>query len=178
VSDDYDEQPLFSQLAEDWAAHGKDWTRPGFRAIAVHRFGNWRMKVKPKVLRAPFSVLYRAMFRGVRNIYDIELPYTVKVGRRVVFQHQGSVVIHGAVEIGDDSVIRQGVTLGNKRLDQPDDAPKIGKRVNVGAGAKVLGAVVVGDDAAIGANSVVLKHVDQGTTVVGVPARPMRDNKD
>lgn len=178
MSDDDDKQSLFSQVAEDWAAHGKDWTLPGFRAVAVHRFGNWRMKVKPKVLRAPLSVVYRAMFRGVRNIYGIELPYTVKVGRRVVFEHQGGVVIHGGAEIGDDCVIRQGVTIGNKRLDEPFDAPKLGKRVNVGAGAKILGAVRVGDDAAIGANSVVMSDVAEGTTVVGIPAHPVSEKKD
>lgn len=132
------------------------------------------MKVKPKLLRAPLSVAYRAMFRGVRNVYGIELPYTARVGRRVVFEHQGGVVVHGAAEIGDDCVIRQGVTIGNKRLDQPGDAPKLGARVNVGAGAKILGAVEVGDDAAIGANSVVVKDVDPDTAVVGIPAKPTK----
>src|SRR2546421_7888029 len=90
---------LWAQIREDWIAHGRDWTRPGFRAVAVHRFGNWRMKVHPKLLRAPLSLLYRRFFRKVRNHYGIELPYSVKLGRRVVFEHQGAVVIHG------DSVI-------------------------------------------------------------------------
>ena len=171
---DQPELPLLRQLAEDLAAHDNDWTRPGFQALAVHRFGNWRMKVEPKLLRAPLSVAYRAMFRGVRNIYGIELPYTVKVGRRVVFEHQGGVVIHGGAEIGDECVIRQGVTIGNKRLDRPDDAPKLGARVNVGAGAKILGAVEVGEGAAIGANSVVVKNVEPNTSVVGIPAAPTK----
>lgn len=164
---------LLRQIKEDWVAHGKDWTRPGFRAVAVHRFGNWRMRIGPKLLRAPFSVLYRMLFRRVRNVYGIELPYSVKLGRRVVFEHQGAVVIHGDVEIGDDCVIRQGVTIGNKSLDRPLDAPKLGCRVNVGAGAKVLGAVTIGDDAAIGANAVVLHDVPAGALVVGIPARPV-----
>ncbi|MEM7137548.1 MAG: serine O-acetyltransferase [Myxococcota bacterium] len=176
MSDD-DAQSLLGQLAEDWEAHGRDWTRPGFQALAVHRFGNWRMKLKPKALRAPFSVAYRAMFRGVRNVYGIELPYTAKVGRRVVFEHQGGVVIHGGVEIGDDCVIRQGVTIGNKRLDRPNEAPTLGDGVNVGAGAKILGDVEVGAGASIGANSVVVKDVADGTAVVGVPAKPI-DPKD
>jgi len=177
VSNDGDERSLLSQIAEDWVAHGKDWTRPGFRAVAAHRFGNWRMKLKPKLLRAPFSVLYRMMFRRARNVYSIELPYSVKLGRRVVFEHQGAVVIHGGVEIGDDCVIRQGVTIGNKSLDRPFDAPKLGHRVNVGAGAKILGAVEVGDDASIGANSVVLKDVEGGSLVAGIPAHPIPRNK-
>src|SRR5205807_2590125 len=123
---------LFAQIAEDWIAHERDWTRPGFRAVAAHRFGVWRMRVRPKLLRAPLSILYRCMYRKCRNHYGIELPYTVKLGRRVIFEHQGAIVIHGDSEIGDDSIIRQGVTLGNKTLDRPRDAPKLGQRVNVG----------------------------------------------
>jgi serine O-acetyltransferase len=129
------------------------------------------MSLRPKLMRAPFSVLYRMMFRRVRNVYGIELPYSVKLGRRVVFEHQGAVVIHGDVEIGDDCVIRQGVTIGNRSLERPLDAPKLGDRVNVGAGAKILGAIHVGDDAAIGANAVVLDDVEKSSLVVGIPAR-------
>ena len=162
---------LWAQIAEDHRAHGQDWTRPGFRAVAVHRFGNWRMRIAPKLLRAPFSLLYRWMFRRVRNYYGIELPYSVKLGRRVVFEHQGGVVVHGDTVIGDDCIIRQGVTLGNKSLDEPMSAPTLGTGVNVGAGAKVLGAINVGDGAAIGANAVVVKDVPARATVVGIPAR-------
>jgi serine O-acetyltransferase len=75
-------------LREDWVAHGRDWTLPGFRAVAVARFGAWRMGVKPKLLRAPLSILYRVMYRRVRNVYGIELPYSVELGRNVVFEHQ------------------------------------------------------------------------------------------
>jgi serine O-acetyltransferase len=162
---------LFAQIREDWIAHGRDWTRPGFRAVAVHRFGNWRMGVRPKLLRAPLSVLYRTMFRKCRNVYGIELPYSVKLGRRVVFEHQGGVVIHGNCEIGDDSIIRQGVTLGNRTPDRPLDAPRLGRRVNVGAGAVIIGAITLGDDAQVGANAVVLKDVPAKAMAVGVPAR-------
>jgi serine O-acetyltransferase len=92
----------------------------------------------------------------------------------VIFEHQGAVVIHGDSVIGDDSIIRQGVTLGNRRMDRPHDAPKLGRRVNVGAGAKILGAVSIGDDAVIGANAVVLEDVPAGALAVGVPARIVR----
>ncbi len=162
---------LQAQIKEDWVAHGRDWTRPGFRAVASHRFGVWRMTVKPKLLRAPLSMLYRWMFRKCRNQYGIELPYSAKLGRRVIIEHQSGIVVHGSCEIGDDSIIRQGVTLGNKSLDRPYDAPKLGKRVNVGAGAKIIGAVVIGDDASIGANAVVTKDVPAGATATGIPAK-------
>lgn len=162
---------LWQQIQEDWIAHGKDWTKPGFRAVAIARFGVWRMTIQPKLLRAPLSVLYRALYRKVRNTYGIDLPYTVKLGRRVIIEHQGAIIIHGYSEIGDDSILRQGVTLGNRYLDRPLEAPKLGKRVNVGAGAKILGGVHLGDDVNIGANAVVLCDVPAGKTAVGIPAR-------
>jgi serine O-acetyltransferase len=162
---------LARQIIEDWEAHGRDLTRPGFQALAVHRFGTWRMGIGPKALRAPFSVLYRALYRGVRNVYGIELPYSARLGRRVVFEHQSGIVVHGNAEIGDDCVIRQGVTIGNRRLDRPFDAPRLGRGVSVGAGAKVLGAVRIGDGAKIGANAVVCDDVPAGAVALGVPAR-------
>ena len=167
---------LCAQIREDWQAHGKDWTKPGFRAVAVHRFGVWRMGVRPKLLRAPLSLFYRAMYRRVRNVYGIELPYTVKLGRRVVFEHQGGVVIHGYSEIGDDCILRQGVTLGNRHLSKPYEAPCLGKSVNVGAGAALMGKVTLGDGAAVGANAVVLQDVAAGVTVVGIPAKPLKSD--
>lgn len=162
---------LWEQIKEDWIAHGCDWTKPGFRAVAVQRFGVWRMSIEPKLLRAPLSILYRAMYRKIRNTYGIDLPYTVKLGRRVVVEHQGAIVIHGYCSIGDECVIRQGVTLGNRYLDRPLDAPKLGARVNIGAGAKILGDVTLGDDVNIGANAVVLSDIPSGKTAVGIPAK-------
>lgn len=162
---------LWQQIKEDWIAHGKDWTKPGFRAVAVHRFGVWRMGIQSKVLRAPLSLLYGMLYRKVRNTYGIELPYTVKLGRRVVIEHQGAIVVHGYCSIGDDSIIRQGVTLGNRYLDRSFDAPQLGKKVNVGAGAKIFGNVTVGEGANIGANAVVLVDVPPGATAVGIPAK-------
>ncbi len=168
---------LFEIIREDWIAHGRDWTKPGFRTVAAHRFGVWRMSIKPKILRAPFSVLYGFLYRRCRNVYGIELPYTVVLGRRVVFEHQGGIVIHGFSQIGDDCVIRQGVTLGNRHLDKPLEAPTLGKGVNIGAGAAVMGKVLVGDGAAIGANAVVLDDVNSGDTVVGIPAKSVYKKK-
>lgn len=166
-----DPPSLARLLLEDLEAHGYDPTRPGFQAIAVYRFGVRRMQVRSKLLRAPLSVAYRALFRSVRNFYGIELPYSADVGRRVVFEHQHGIVIHGGTVIGDDCIIRQGVTLGNRSLEDPAGAPVLGKGVNVGAGAKILGRVRVGAGARIGANAVVLEDVPAGALAVGVPAR-------
>ncbi|WP_445244289.1 serine O-acetyltransferase [Microcoleus sp. OTE_8_concoct_300] len=162
---------LWQQIKEDWIAHGRDWTKPGFRAVAVQRFGVWRMKVEPKLLRAPLSILYRSLYRKIRNTYGIDLPYTVKLGRRVVIEHQSAIIIHGYCTIGDDCIIRQGVTLGNRYLEKPLESPQLGDRVNVGADAKILGKVYLGDDVNIGANAVVLSDVPAGKTAVGIPAK-------
>ncbi len=161
---------LWGQIGEDLRAHGGDWTRPGFRAVAVHRFGVWRMGVRSKLLRAPLSLLYRALFRHCRNRYTIELPYSVRLGRRVVIEHQGGIVIHGASVIGDDCIIRQNCTLGLRRLDALDEAPVLGNGVQLGAGAVLLGRIHVGDGAVIGANAVVLEDVPPGAIAIGVPA--------
>jgi serine O-acetyltransferase len=158
-------------LREDLKAHGGDRTLPGYRALRAYRIGVWRMRIKSKLLRTPFSVLYRRLFVNVRNGFGIELPYSAKVGRRLVIEHQGAIVIHGDSVIGNDCHIRQGCTLGNKTLDLPFDAPTLGDRVNVGAGAVILGKVTIGDGANIGANAVVLKDVPAGATAVGVPAK-------
>ena len=89
--------------------------------------------LRSRLLRAPLSVVYRWLFRRCRNRYGIELPYSVRLGRRVVIEHQGAIVIHGSCVIGDDCILRQGVTLGNRHLDRPLEAPILGQRVNVGA---------------------------------------------
>lgn len=169
---------LWEQIKEDWIAHGRDWTKPGFRAVAVQRFGVWRMKLQPKLLRVPFSLFYRALFRKVRNTYGIELPYSVQLGRRVIIEHQSCIVIHGDCVIGDDCIIRQGVTLGNRYRDRLLEAPKLGKRVNIGAGAKIFGNVTIGDDANIGANAIVLCDVPSGATAVGIPAKVIKSSKN
>jgi serine O-acetyltransferase len=161
---------LWAQIREDLRNHGGDWTRPGFRAIAVHRFGVWRMGVRSKLLRAPLSLLYRALFRHCRNRYTIELPYSVQLGRGVIIEHQGGIVIHGASVIGDDCIIRQNCTLGIRRMDALTDAPILGRGVQLGAGAVLLGRIHVGDGAMIGANAVVMTDVPAGALAIGIPA--------
>ena len=157
-------------IAEDYRANGRDWTRPGFRTLAWHRFGNWRMGVRSPILRAPLSLLYRWGYRHCRNVYGIEIPYTATIGHGVIVEHQGGIVVHGASVIGDGAIIRQNCTLGLRSLDALDEAPIIGKRVNIGAGAVIMGRVLIGDDAAIGANAVVMCNVPAGALAVGVPA--------
>ena len=162
---------LFAQIASDWRANGRDWTRPGFRTLAVYRFGVWRMGVRSKLLRAPLSLVYRRLFRHCRNVYGIELPYSVQVGQHVVIEHQGGIVIHGASVIGDGCVIRQGCTLGLRRISDLGAAPVLEAGVELGAGAAILGRIRIGCGAKIGANAVVLIDVPAGAIALGVPAK-------
>lgn len=168
---------LLATIKNDWLANGCDWSKPGFRALAVYRYGVWCAGIQQRLLRGPFMLVYRFLFRRVRNGYGIELPHSVKLGSGVVIEHQSAIVIHGNSVIGDQCVIRQGVTLGNRYMDKPFEAPTLGARVNIGAGAKLLGGITIGSDATIGANAVVLSDVAAGDTVVGIPAKSIRKIK-
>lgn len=158
---------------EDHIANRTDWSKPGVRALAVHRFGNWRMQIGNRILRMPFTLVHRSAFQRCRNVYGVELPWSAHIGRNVVMEHQGGIVVHGDATIGDGCTIRQGVTIGNRSLDAPFDVPVIGRDVNIGAGAVIVGPIRLGDGCAVGANAVVLHDVPAGVTVVGAPARPL-----
>jgi serine O-acetyltransferase len=168
---------LIDQIREDYRAHGRDWTKPGFRAVAVHRFGDWALGVRPRPLNAVVNAVYRALYRYSRNHYGIELPRRTKVGRRVVIGHQGGIVIHPLAKIGDDCLIRQNVTIGAASVETTQSAPVLMDRVEVGCGAVILGAVVIGDDVRIGPNAVVTMSVPAGSTVVAPPPRVIQVRK-
>ena len=160
---------FWSLVKEDHLTNGKDWTRPGFRAMFMYRFGVWRMGL-PGVFRMPMSVIYRWMHRRVRNRYGIELHYTAKIGRRFRIAHQGAIVIHEHATIGDDCTIRQGVTIGSTG-EYSMQGPTLGDNVDVGAGAMILGKVKIGDNVRIGANSVIMMNVPANSMAVAPPAR-------
>ena len=167
---------LLELWAEDLRTHDGSLLEPGFWAVAVHRFGNWRMGVRPRPLRAPLSVAYGAAHRLVSWVWGIDLVYTVKLGRRVRLWHHGG-MIFSARAIGDDVHLRHNTTLGVARRSEPWNKPTIGARVDVGVGACILGNVRIGDDARIGANAVVLESCPPGSVVVGVPARAIRSER-
>jgi N-acetylglucosaminyl-diphospho-decaprenol L-rhamnosyltransferase len=164
---------LFKLLREDLATHDNRILEQGFWAIAVHRLGNARMSIRLTVLRWPMSVWYRLAEKFVEWTCGITLPYTVRVGRRVRIWHHGGMILH-AKQIGDDVHIRQNTTFGIARRDDQYALPTIGDRADIGCGVCVLGPVHVGNDATIGANSVVLKDVPAGAVAVGAPARVVR----
>lgn len=161
---------MFDLLREDYAAHQCDPWRQGVWAMGVYRFGRWRYRVRPALLRKPLSLVYKLLKTGVQIVSGIDLPCETQVGRRLVIEHFGGIVISGDTVIGDDVTLRHGVTLGLRRTGVPG-APVIGNGVDIGAGAKILGHVRIGNGAVIGANAVVLCDVPPGALAVGIPAR-------
>jgi len=164
---------FWALVAEDFRSNGSDWGSQGFWTLFWHRFGNWRMSVRPKLLRAPLSLIYRFMYKLCQVLCGIMLPYTVRVGRRVKLDHFGGMILV-AQTIGDDVIIRQNTTFGIADLRNITDRPVIGSGVEIGAGAVIVGRVHVGDNAVIGANAVVTKSVPANSVFAGIPAKLIR----
>jgi len=161
---------MFANLKEDFKTYKGDWSRQGFWVMVIYRFGCWRYTIKSGLFRKPFSLLYKILYKFIQVITGIELPCEVTVGKNFRVDHFGGIIISGFASFGDNCVIRDGVTVGLRRVDDPV-APQIGNSVDIGTGAKVLGGITIGDNVVIGANAVVLEDVPSNSIAVGVPAR-------
>lgn len=151
-------------LREDWITHDRRWFHPGLHALAVYRLG--RASDGATSVRGRLQwFAFRVARVFVVNVYGIELPPDVQIGRRLHLPHgQGVVFVPGSV-IGDDCMVRHNVTLGVGSMHS-GGRPRIGNRVQFGPGAMVLGDVTVGDDALIGPNALVIADVPRGARVV------------
>lgn len=137
---------------------------PGFHALQLHRLNHrlWGWKLR---------WLARLGSHVARFLTGIEIHPGAQIGRRVFIDHGMGVVIGETAEIGDECTLYHGVTLGGVSWNKGKRHPTLGRGVVVGAGAKILGPFTVGDGAKVGSNSVVVKPVPAGATVVGIPAR-------
>ena len=144
---------------------------PGFHALLIHRLAHWLWRMKMRWLG-------RLVSHGSRFLTGIEIHPGAKVGRRVFIDHGMGVVIGETAEIGDDCTLYHGVTLGGTTWNKGKRHPTLGRSVVIGAGAKLLGPIVVGDAARVGSNAVVVKDVPPGATAVGIPARIILDEQD
>lgn len=140
---------FWALVREDFITHDCDFLAQGFWALFWHRFGNWRMSVRPRGVRMPLTLLYKVMFKACQWFGGIELPYTTYVGRRVKLEHFGCMVLV-AHSIGDDVIIRHNTTFGVSHTNSVAGKPIIGNRVDIGAGAVLIGNITVGDGATIG----------------------------
>ncbi|MDE1175184.1 MAG: serine O-acetyltransferase [Edaphobacter sp.] len=161
---------MFENIREDWQTHNRQWSRHGFWVLLIYRFGRWRYSVSLRLLRMPLSFLYKGMKFFSEMLLGMELPCEAMIGRRFVIEHIGGIVVSGDARFGDDCVIRNGVTVGLRNRGVRG-SPHLGDRVDIGAGAKLLGPIRIGDDVAIGANAVVLTDVPSNSIAVGIPAR-------
>jgi serine O-acetyltransferase len=143
---------------------------PGLHAILLHRLANalWRRQ---------FYLLGRLVSHFGRFLTGIEIHPGARIGRRVVIDHGVGVVIGETAVLGDDAYLYHQVTLGATGSTKGKRHPTVGSNVIIGAGAKVLGDIVVGDGARVGANAVVVADVEPGETVVGIPARPIEHDR-
>jgi serine O-acetyltransferase len=160
---------MIENIRQDLRTYEGNFGAQGFWVMVVYRFGRWRYGVRPAPLRKLMSLIYRILYKLVQIVAGIELPCEVELGRGFVIDHFGGIIISGYAKFGDDCRIRNGVVVGLARVDDPC-APVIGDRVDIGAGAKVLGRIRIGNDVVIGANAVVTRDVPDNCIAVGIPA--------
>jgi serine O-acetyltransferase len=144
---------------------------PGFHALLVHRLAHWLWGMHLKWLARLVSHLGRFLT-------GIEIHPGARIGRRFFIDHGMGVVIGETAEIGDDCTLYHGVTLGGTSWNKGKRHPTLGNGVVLGAGAKVLGPITIGDGARVGSNAVVVKSVPPGATAVGIPARILEKQDD
>jgi len=173
---------LFSEIKEDFvnvyqndpAIHSKCefiFNYPGVWAIAWYRIAH-------RLYRSDWRRLAR-MIMGISQFFtNIDIHPAARIGRRVFIDHGIGVVIGETCIIEDDVVIYQGVTLGGVSLIEGKRHPTVRRGAVIGAGAKVLGNIVIGEDAKIGANSVVVREVPDGSTAIGIPAHVIEKGRD
>jgi serine O-acetyltransferase len=142
-------------------------TYAGFHAVLAYRISHWL-----KIHHVPF--LPRFISQTARILTGIEIHPSAKIGTGFFIDHGMGVVIGETSEIGNYVTLFQGVTLGGTGKERGKRHPTVGNHVVVGAGAKILGGITIGDNVKIGANSVVLKNVAANSTVIGVPARVIK----
>lgn len=143
---------------------------PGLWAVVNHRIAN-------RLHRKGFMLLSR-MIMGISQLFtNIDIHPAATIGRRLFIDHGIGVVIGETAEIGDDVTIYQGVSLGGTSLKREKRHPTVKSGSVIGAGAKVLGAITIGENAKIGANSVVIKNVPEDSTAVGIPARVIQKGR-
>ena len=166
---------MFSRLREDIAvvfdrdpAARTRWEvltcYPGLHALTWHRLNH-------RLWRAGWRWIARFLAHFARWFTGIEIHPGATIGRRVFIDHGMGVVVGETAEIGDDCTLYHGVTLGGTSWNKGKRHPTLGRSVVIGAGAKILGPILVGDGAKVGSNAVVVRDVPPGATAVGIPAR-------
>lgn len=165
VSNAFNRDPAAKNIIEILSCY------PGIQATVLYRVAHllWICNI-PLI---PRYISYVA-----RQITDVDIHPGAKIGKNFFIDHGGGVVIGETAEIGDNVTMYQGSTLGGVSIEQKKRHPTLGNNIIVGAGAKILGAIKIGNNVRIGANSVVTKDIPDNSIVVGVPGRIIsKDNE-
>jgi serine O-acetyltransferase len=169
-------EDLDAAVSRDPATHSRlemALATPGLHALWAHRFSHalWRRGGR---VQLPARLLSQA----VRSLTGVEIHPGAQIGSRFFIDHGMGVVIGETAEVGDDVMLYHGVTLGGRSMEPVKRHPTVGDGAVLGAGARVLGPVVIGAGAQIGANAVVVKDVPEGAVATGVPARIRRPSPE
>jgi serine O-acetyltransferase len=160
----------FTADLKRYKSNGKfHFEEPSLYIIALFRCGHSIRSIKFLPIRWLLSVIHLPFYIFFSIITGIHLPRGCKIGPGLRIYHFGCIVLNPDTEIGANCTLRHGVTIGNRKDDH--DVPVIGDNVDIGAGAKLLGAIKIGNNVRIGANAVVLTNVPDDAIAVGVPAR-------
>lgn len=163
-------QPFYALIASDYKSYKRPLLAQGFWATLNHRIFFSLYRAVPSPFNKIVRLLHLVTIKLCEICYGIYIGPNVDVGRALVIEHFGCIVIHSEARIGHHVRLRQGVTIGNKSDDAPNDVPTLGDGVDVGAGAKILGPILLGDNSVVGANAVVIRDVPPGAMALGVPA--------
>lgn len=162
VKEDFKREVELSTYASEGSKIFHALTSPGFQAVFLFRMTHWLGEHRIPLLGIILQRLCE-VWTGV------SISPKTKIGSGLVIYHFGGIIINGSAELGKSCTLHHDVTIGNRRPGEP--SPKIGDRVMIGAGARVLGDIVIGNDVEIGANAVVLDSLPDGAVAVGIPAR-------
>jgi len=161
-------------LREDFRTHYHSLLHPGLHALVVHRIGHWG-RFQPDPLRRVVKLVHRLLNRLlIQNVYGAEIDDDAVIGRNVLLGHQQGVQIPSYSVVGDGCLIRHNVTLGLADPESRTKVPTVGRRVQLGTGATLLGAIRIGDDAKIGPHALVMKDVPAGAVAFSQNARIMQ----
>lgn len=150
----------------------------GVWALAAYRFGHWAVGVEVPIVGRALRILAFALFKASEIVTGISLPPKAKIAGGFYVGHFGYTLVHPDAIIGEGCSLGPGVLVGAfPGAGRPGGGATLGDGVYVGSGSKIIGPVTIGSGAKIGANSVVLKDVPEGATVVGIPARIVQSRR-
>lgn len=165
---------MISIIKEDLKAYRKkngriQWDEPSIICIILYRIGHRIQKIKFTPIRIICNIIHLPFFFLFNVVIGIYIPRGAQIGKGLRIYHYGCIIINPDTIMGNNCILRQGVTIGTKNGDH--DVPVIGNNVEFGAGCKVLGQIKIGNNVVIGANAVVLCDVPDNSIAVGIPAK-------